>query len=147
MAYYQLASQGTNCGGAVAPVKGSGPGSVTFTPGTGTAPTLLLEQTAGSPALNHDVIVENPSCYPATVTVTYLDGADCEPCTPDSVTLVTRTHDLPGFTGLKLDAPGVWISKVEVALDNAVPAAGADATITASGWSVAECPACRKLVP
>lgn len=148
MPFRPSSNAGSKCTGAVAPVDPTGPLTVTYAEGEGTTATALITQASGTRAINTDVFVDNSSCYPATVVVSYLDGADCDACTPDTVTIVDRTFSLPGNTIWEMPAnAGLYVSAIQVQLDANVPVGGQPATITAGGIGTAECPTCIKLVP
>lgn len=141
MGYYSLASAGTNCKGAVAPTLYDATAS--FAPGALTDDSVAaLTIAAGSPAINHDFMIENKSCYPVTANVTFQDGGDCEPCTTDTVTTTVAAIPIAANTGWNQDFPGV-VQAVEIVLDADIPAAattGADVRV--AGVSAADCPEC-----
>ena len=148
----QMAS--ANCAGAVAPEEVAG--AVTFVEGDGvnTVLTDLLVVAPGGRALNTDVQVANPSCYDATIEVDYLDGIDCVPCGSNDATIVTVTHAVPAGMEWCAPAPST-VAAIRVALTADIPVVAADdatqglemVTITGSGVSTAECPACIQRVP
>lgn len=145
-----------NCSGAVAPQEYNG--SVTFTEGDTDQTVLqdLLVRPAGTRAMNSEVAVQNTSCHPVTLEVSYLDGVDCgAPCgNTEDAAVVVSTVTLPGMHEWEAPDPSV-VTGIRVAMVADIPVDPADdaaegpetVTVMACGASTADCKSCLKYVP
>lgn len=123
-------SNGAGCPKATAPVVTQG--DLTIPAGSGATPLNLLPAIAsGSPAAFAGQVV-NQGCHNVLLSITYLDGDDCDDCTtPDTLTPVVVDVTVPknsafplpaGFITLiqatALDSAGVAVNvQVDVELD------------------------------
>lgn len=79
---------------------------VTHTEGEGVAPVVAADIAPGGLAYYGGKIANN-GCVPVDVVISYIDGADCDPCTDDTLSLVSIPLTIP--SGASYTIPeGYW---------------------------------------
>lgn len=141
--------QAAQCAQAVLPVVYQS--TTVFDAGTGTTPQPVLAPLAAGDKAAYGGQVINKGCQDLLLTISYLQGGDCDPCTtPDTLTVSTVDVTVPKDSSFPLP-DGFITGVVGVLVDNAgVPVALAgDLTQTVRFYSAytPACPACAVLVP
>lgn len=72
----------------------------------GTAPVIAADLAVGDSAYYGGKIANN-GCVPITITVSYLDGADCDTCSPDTLALVDIDLIIPANASYTIP-DGYW---------------------------------------
>lgn len=79
---------------------------VTHAETEGATPVVAADLTVGDPALYGGKIANN-GCVPIEITVSYIDGADCDSCSPDTLALVDVVLVIPAGASYSLP-DGFW---------------------------------------
>jgi hypothetical protein len=122
----------------------------TVLPGAGATGGDILAPVASGGVPYHAGSFSNPSCADVELTITYLDGADCDECTTDTITTVTQVVQVGA--GLSGKLPEGLISGITYrtgTIDDAgVFTAGNVTSKVSLNWSSSYTPCCgQTLVP
>jgi hypothetical protein len=124
-------SKAAGCAGnpTAAPVR-TAPDAVTIAAGAGDTPEFIYEAAAAEKMPYGGKVLKTNECDRLKIVVSYLDGGDCNACTPDTVVLKEETYFAePGGAGYDIGAIG-YVAKVEVTV---VDSAGAPTTSVLGG--------------
>lgn len=133
----------SGCKGAVAPIFLQEAPVLFNTALDGTVATVIGPVLSGDPAYCGGVIT-NAGCEDLVATVTFLNGADCDSCSIDTIVPVDIVITVPGNTEYELPT-GFW-SQISYVL----AAAATDnkpQTVTFETSYTPDCPECIVLVP
>lgn len=111
----QIASSKSSCGGnpTAAPVRTS-PDAVVIAADTGDTPVEIYAAAANEKLPYGGKVLKTNECDRLKIEVSYLDGGDCDACTPDDIELKVEEYFAEaGGAGYDLDKFG-YIAKVSV---------------------------------
>lgn len=105
-------------------------------------PQVIADLAVGEVAYNGGQIV-NQGCKDLILTVTFLDGDDCEVCTADTITTVVEQLVVPANSSLELPA-AYWQAATYVLSSDIIDGEPAQSVYFYSAWAPS-CPTCVKL--
>ncbi len=124
-------SKAAGCAGnpTAAPVR-TAPGALAISAGAGNTPAFIYAAAAAEKMPYGGQVVKTNECDRLKIVVSYLDGGDCNTCTPDTLTLKQETYFAePSGAGYDIGPIG-FVAKVEVTV---VDSAGAPTTSVLGG--------------
>lgn len=143
--------QSISCSPVVAP-RAVGQNLVNVLSGTGATPTTgVINAATGTQAFD-SVMVSNPGCKPIRLTVSYLQGGDCDSCTSDTYSVVTRDIDILGGTD-SWELPAGYVTNIDFVTLDVFGSTGVATNVTVNqtvlfhAQSNITCQNCQVLVP